>query len=77
MTQSKELDTHDHDTYTYSYSTKEQQIRLDTMLSRQIHAEEQKHLVEHIKQIENKRSLKYQCNQMRDQIIPDPLSPNR
>ena len=47
------------------------------MLSRQLQAEEQKHLVEHIKQIENKRSFKYQCNQMRDEIIPYPPSPNR
>ena len=47
------------------------------MLSREIQAEEQKHLVEHIKQIQNKRSLEYQCNQSRDQIIPDPPPSNR
>ena len=46
------------------------------MLSRQIQAEEQKYLAEHIKQIENKRSLEYECNQVRDKIIPDHPSPN-
>ena len=54
MTESKVHDTHDHDTYTNLYFAIEQQIRLDAMLSRQIQAEEQKCLVEHIKHIENK-----------------------
>ena len=36
------------------------------MLSQQIQTEEQKCLTEHIRQIENKRSLEYQ------QTIPDP-----
>ena len=44
------------------------------MLSRQIQAEEQKCLAEHIKQIEHKRSLEYQHNHRRDQIILDPSS---
>ena len=73
MTQSKVHYANDHDTYTNSYSAKEQQIRLDAMLSRQMQTEEQKCLAEHIKQIENKRSLEYQHNQRRDQIIPNPL----
>ena len=75
MTQSKVHDIHDHDTYTDSYAARQQQIRLDTMLSRKIQAEEQKCLAEHIKQIENKRSLEYLLNQRRDQSIPHhPLS---
>ena len=72
MTQSKVHDTHDQDTYTDSYAARQQQIRLDAMLSRQIQAKEHKCLAEHIKQIENKRSLEYEHNQRRDQIIPDP-----
>ena len=71
MTKSKVHDTHDQDTYTNLYSAIPQQIRLDAMLSGQIQAEEQKCLAEHIKQIETKRSLEYQHNQRRDQIIPD------
>ena len=47
------------------------------MLSQQFQAEEQKLLVEHIKQIENKRSLEYQHNQKRDQTIPNPPLSNR
>ena len=77
MTQSKVHDTHDHDTYRNLYSAIQQQMRLDAMLSRQIQAEEQKGLAQHIKQIENKRSHKYQHNQSRDQIIPDSPSHSR
>ena len=47
------------------------------MLSRQIKAEEQKHLAEHTKQMENKRSLEYQYNQRRDQISLDSPPSNR
>ena len=65
-------DTHEHDTYTDSYIARQQQIRLDAMLSWQIQAEEQKHLAEHNKLIENKRSLEYQYNQKRDQTTPTP-----
>ena len=43
------------------------------MLSRQFQGEEQKCLAEHMKQIENERSHKYQCSQRRDLIIPDLL----
>ena len=44
---------------------------------RQIQAEEQNPFEEHIKQVENKRSHEYQCNQRGDQIIPDPPSQDR
>ena len=47
------------------------------MLSRQIQVEEQNHLAEDIKQIENKRSLEYQHDQREDQIISDPPFSNR
>ena len=57
MTQSKVHDTYDHGTYRDSYSVRQQQIRLDVMFSRQIQAEEQIFLAEHIKKIENKWSL--------------------
>ena len=53
MTHSRTHDTHEHDTYTDSYIARQQQIRLDAMLSWQILAEEQKCLAEHIRQIEN------------------------
>ena len=56
VTQSKGCGIHDHDTYTDSYSARQQQIRLGPIFSQQLQSEEQKHLVEHIKQIE-KRSL--------------------
>ena len=42
VTQSRTHDTHKYDTYTYSYIARQQQIRLDTMLSWQIQAEEKK-----------------------------------
>ena len=54
-----------------SYVARQQQIRLDAMLSLQIQAEEHKCLAEHIWQIENKRSLEYQ------QTTPDPQLLNR
>ena len=50
---------------------------MDAMLSRQIQEEEQKCFEEDIKQIENKRSHEYHLNQMRNHIIPDPLSQDR
>ena len=53
MTETKGHHTHDHDIYADSYAARQQQIRLDVMLLRQIQAEEQKCLVEHIKQISN------------------------
>ena len=77
MTQAKAHDAHDHDTYTNSYSAIKQQIRLDAMLSKQIQVKEQKYFEQHLKQVENKRSHEYQCNQMRDQIILDSPFPNR
>ena len=67
MTPSRTHDTHEHDTYTDSYIARQQQIGLDAMLSWQIQAPEQKCLAEHIRQIENKRSLEY------EQTTPDPL----
>ena len=71
MTHSRTHNTHEHDTYTDLYIASQQQIRLDAMLSWQIQAEEQNILVEHIKQLENKRSLEYQ------QTTPDPPLLNR
>ena len=47
------------------------------MLSRHIQAERAKVFGRANKQIENKRSLEYQCNKMRDQIILDNPSPYR
>ena len=66
MTHSRTHITHEHDTYRDSYIARQQQIRLNTMLSWKIQAEEQKHLAEHIRQVENKRSLEYQ------QTTPEP-----
>ena len=57
MTERKVLNTYDHYTYTNSYCVTQQQIRLDSMFSRQIQGEKQNCLVEHIKQIENKDPL--------------------
>ena len=70
MTHSRTHDTHEHDTYTDSLIAR-QQIRLNAVLSQQIQAEEHKHLAEHIKQIENKRSPAYQ------QTTKDPPLLNR
>ena len=77
MTHSRTQDTHKHDTYTDSYIERQQQIRLNVVLSWQIQAEEQKYLAEHIKQIENKRSFEYQYNKKTDQTTPDPPLSNR
>ena len=48
MTHSRTHDTHEHDTYTDLYIARQQQIKLDAMLSQQFQAEEQKCLAEHI-----------------------------
>ena len=49
MTHSRTHNTYKHDTYTDSYIARQQQMRLDAMLSLQIQAEEEKYLLEHIK----------------------------
>ena len=56
MTQNKKHDTHNLVTYTDSYAARQQQIRLDAMFSREIQAEEQICLAEHIKQIEKQKT---------------------
>ena len=50
MAHSRTYDIHGHNTYTDLDIARQQQIRLDAKLSWQIQAEEQKHLVEHIRQ---------------------------
>ena len=70
MTHSRTCDIDEPDPYTDSYITRQKQIRLDAVLSWQIQAEE-KSLAEHIRQIENKRSIEYQ------QTTPDPPLLNR
>ena len=60
MTHSTTHDTHEHHNCPDSYNARQQKRKLDAILSWEIQAEEQNHLAEHIRQIENKRSLVYQ-----------------